>query len=165
MALPRPYPFAHKEDRTQLIAALPFRFSWGDRGLTWAIRVAAPLGMIERGRVCIGNKHRGGAAAEYFAELDVSLEETAICVADGTGGIVREARHAKAAIGAMPNKTDRNDVRDIAQIMRIGWYRAVHVKSPPCRSWRALLTARRMQLNKSVVMSRTAFGRCCARSG
>ena len=32
--------------------------------------------------------------------------------------------------------------------MRTGWYRAVHVKSPPCRSWRALLTARRMLLNK-----------------
>jgi transposase len=32
--------------------------------------------------------------------------------------------------------------------MRTGWYRAVHVKSPSCRSWRALLTARRMVLNK-----------------
>jgi transposase len=32
--------------------------------------------------------------------------------------------------------------------MRTGWYRAVHVKSPPFRSWRALLTARRMVLNK-----------------
>src|SRR6476469_5354620 len=49
---------------------------------------------------------------------------------------------------AMPNKTDRNDARGIAQIMRTGWYRAVHVKSPTCRSWRALLTARRMVLNK-----------------
>jgi transposase len=32
--------------------------------------------------------------------------------------------------------------------MRTGWYRAVHVKNPSCRSWRALLTARRMVLNK-----------------
>jgi len=48
----------------------------------------------------------------------------------------------------MPNKTDRNDARGIAQIMRTGWYCAVHVKSPACRSWRALLTARRMVLNK-----------------
>jgi transposase len=51
-------------------------------------------------------------------------------------------------MGAMPNKTDRNDARGIAQIMRTGWYRAVHVKSQACRSWRALLTARRMVLNK-----------------
>lgn len=135
---------------------------------------------------------------EYFAGLDVSLEETAICIVDETGRIVREARaasepealvaffgacgvtlkrvgleacslsawlhaglteaglpaiciearQAKAAMGAMPNKTDRNDARGIAQIMRTGWYRAVHVKSPSCRSWRALLTARRMVLNK-----------------
>ena len=59
-----------------------------------------------------------------------------------------EARQAKAAMSAMPNKTDRNDARGIAQIMRTGWYRAVHVKSPACRSWRALLTARRLVLNK-----------------
>jgi transposase len=51
-------------------------------------------------------------------------------------------------MGAMPNKTDRNDARGLAQIMRTGWYRAVHVKSPACRSWRALLTAQRMVLNK-----------------
>ena len=135
---------------------------------------------------------------KHFAGLDVSLEETAICVVDEAGGIVREARlpsepealvaffrglglvmdrigleacslaawlhegltaaglpavcletrRAKAAMGAMPNKTDRNDARGIAQIVRTGWYRAVHVKSPACRSWRALLAARRLVLNK-----------------
>jgi transposase len=51
-------------------------------------------------------------------------------------------------MGAMPNKTDRNDARGLAQIIRTGWYRAVHVKTPTCRSWRALLTARRLVLNK-----------------
>ena len=51
-------------------------------------------------------------------------------------------------MGAMPNKTDRNDARGIAQIVRTGWFRAVHVKSPACRSWRALLAARRLVLNK-----------------
>jgi len=50
--------------------------------------------MIERGPVWIGHKHRGGAAVRYFAGLDVSLEETAICVVDEAGGIVREARVA-----------------------------------------------------------------------
>ena len=68
--------------------------------------------------------------------------------AAGIAAICIEARQAKAAMGAMPNKTDRNDARGIAQIMLTGWYRAVHVKSPSCRSWRALLTARRMVLNK-----------------
>jgi transposase len=132
------------------------------------------------------------------AGLDVSLEETAVCVVDEAGRIVKEAgvpsepaalvgffralgltverigleacslaawlheglvaaglpavcietRHAKAAMSAMPNKTDRNDARAIAQIIRTGWFRAVHVKSAASRSWRALLTARRMLLNK-----------------
>lgn len=36
------------------------------------------------------HKHRKGAAMKYFAGLDVSLEEPAICVVDETGGIVRE---------------------------------------------------------------------------
>ena len=68
--------------------------------------------------------------------------------AEGIPAICIEARQAKAAMAAMPNKTDRNDARGIAQIMRTGWFRPVHVKSPSCRSWRALLTARRALLNK-----------------
>jgi transposase len=68
--------------------------------------------------------------------------------AAGLPAVCVETRRAKAAMGAMPNKTDRNDARGIAQIVRTGWYRAVHVKSPACRSWRALLAARRLVLNK-----------------
>jgi transposase len=41
--------------------------------------------------VCIGHNIQG-AAVGYFAGLDVSLEETAICIADDTGQIMREAR-------------------------------------------------------------------------
>src|SRR3546814_3884204 len=41
----------------------------------------------------IGSSHRRAAMTKY-AGLDVSLEETAICIVDETGGIVREARVA-----------------------------------------------------------------------
>jgi transposase len=51
-------------------------------------------------------------------------------------------------MGAMPNKTDRNDARALAQIMRIGWFRKVHVKSASCRAWRSLLVTRRTVLNE-----------------
>jgi transposase len=51
-------------------------------------------------------------------------------------------------MGAMPNKTGRDDARAIAQIMRTGWFRAVHVKTSACRSWRSLLVARRTVLNE-----------------
>src|SRR3954464_4928311 len=135
---------------------------------------------------------------KYFAGLDVSREETAICVVDETGRIIKEmraaseppalivaltglglplerigleacslaawlhdelraaglaaicieTRQANAAMRTMPNKTDRNDARALAQIMRTGWYRQVHVKSRQSRLWRSLLVARRTVLNE-----------------
>jgi transposase len=59
-----------------------------------------------------------------------------------------ETRHLKAAIGAMRVKTDRNDARAIAQVMRVGWYRAVHVKTPEAQEQVALVTARKLLVNK-----------------
>ena len=135
---------------------------------------------------------------KYYAGLDVSLEETAICVVDEGGVIVKElramsepealisalaatglaldrigleacsltawlhdglgaaglpaicieTRQANAAMKTMPNKTDRNDARALAQIMRTGWFRQVHVKSRDCRLLRSLLVARRTVLNE-----------------
>ena len=40
------------------------------------------------------------------------------------------------------NKTDQNDAEGLAQIMRTGWYRPMHVKSLDARRARALLGAR-----------------------
>ncbi len=40
-----------------------------------------------------------------------------------------DARHASAALKMQMNKTDQNDAEGLAQIMRTGWYRPVHVKS------------------------------------
>jgi transposase len=134
----------------------------------------------------------------YFGGLDVSLEETSICIVDETGLTVKElraasdpkalivalqgtslalerigleacsltawlydgltgaglpaicieTRQANAAMKTMPNKTDRNDARALAQIMRTGWFRQVHVKSRQSRLWRSLLVARRTILNE-----------------
>ena len=130
---------------------------------------------------------------EYFAAIDVSLELSSLCVVDGTGRIVREAkvasepdalvrylresglvltrvgleagplsqwlhaglieagfeavlletRHVKAALGAMTMKTDRNDARGMAQMIRMGWFRPVHAKTVPAQEIRALLVARK----------------------
>lgn len=66
----------------------------------------------------------------------------------GLPAICIETRQANAALKTMPNKTDRNDARALAQIMRTGWYRQVHVKSRQCRLWRSLLVARRTVLNE-----------------
>ena len=40
-----------------------------------------------------------------------------------------ETRHMQAVLKAQINKTDRNDARGIAQMMRAGLYRPVHVKT------------------------------------
>ena len=53
-----------------------------------------------------------------------------------------DARHARAALKMQINKTDQNDAEGLAQIMRTGWYRSVHVKSFDSHRARALLGAR-----------------------
>jgi transposase len=70
-----------------------------------------------------------------------------LCAAD-LPAICIETRHANATMRTMPEKTDRNDARALAQIMRTGWYRQVHVKSRPSRLCRWLLVSRRAVLNQ-----------------
>ncbi len=53
-----------------------------------------------------------------------------------------DANHARAALKMQINKTDQNDAEGLAQIVRTGWYRAVHVKSFDSHRARALLGAR-----------------------
>jgi transposase len=53
-----------------------------------------------------------------------------------------DARNARAALKMQLNKTDQNDAEGLAQIMRTGWYRSVHVKSLEAYRARALLGAR-----------------------
>jgi transposase len=61
-----------------------------------------------------------------------------------------ETRHVRDAFKAMPVKTDRKDARGIAQLMRLGWFRSVHCKSPSAQEVRALLTARKLVQSKLV---------------
>lgn len=56
-----------------------------------------------------------------------------------------ETRHVRDAFKSMPVKSDRNDARGIAQLMRLGWFRPVHCKSIEAQETRAILTARKYQ--------------------
>jgi transposase len=60
----------------------------------------------------------------------------------GLNVVCLDARHASAALKMQMNKTDQNDAEGLAQIMRTGWYRSVHVKSLDAHRTRALLGAR-----------------------
>jgi len=59
-----------------------------------------------------------------------------------------ETRHVHDAFKTMPVKSDRNDARGIAQLMRLGWFRPVHCKSLAAQELRAVLTARKLVQSK-----------------
>ena len=61
-----------------------------------------------------------------------------------------ETRHVRAAFKTMPVKTDRNDARRIAELMRIGWFRPVHCKSLAAQEIRTQLTARKLVQSKLI---------------
>jgi len=129
---------------------------------------------------------------QQYVGLDVSMEDTSMCVLNQAGDVVFEdkvptrpaaiarvlrrqapeairiafetgslsnwlwhelkalgfpvlcldARHAKAALSARMNKSDRNDARGLAEMARMGWYREAKVKSMESRHVRATLAAR-----------------------
>ena len=63
-----------------------------------------------------------------------------------------ETRHMKAMLKAQINKTDRNDARGIAQMMRAGLYRPVHVKTLRSQKLRMLLTHRKLLQSNAVAI-------------
>lgn len=144
----------------------------------------------------------------HYAGIDVSLECSSVCVVDGSGKILREAkvasepaaligwfgslglpldrigleagplsqwlyaamregglavelletRHVRDAFKAMSVKTDRNDARNIAQLMRLGWFRPVHCKSIGAQEARAMLSARKLLQSKLLDLQNSLRG-------
>src|SRR5262252_2428805 len=70
----------------------------------------------------------------------------------GLPAICVETRHMRAALKAQINKTDRNDARGIAQMMRAGLYRPVHVKTLRSQKLRMLLTHRKLLQSKAIAL-------------
>jgi transposase len=159
--------------------------------------------------VVTGLKHqKEKRSMEHFAGLDVSVNETSVCIVDDTGRIVREVkvgsepetllavlktgayrfkrigleagplsqwlysalaeaglpaicvetRHMRAALQAQINKTDRNDARGIAQMMRAGLFRPVHVKTIRSQKLRMLLTHRKLLQSKAIAIENDLRG-------
>jgi len=142
---------------------------------------------------------------KYFAGLDVSMEETSVCIVDQDGAVVREGRAAsdpaalndylgatglrfeRVGFESEPSsawlykglsaaglpvicmdarhtsapqnvKTDRNDARGIAQIVRTGWYRLAHVRSEESQRRRVLLTSRKTLLEQRIELENQIRG-------
>lgn len=64
--------------------------------------------------------------------------------------IVVEARQMRSSLYAQRNRTDRNDARGIAHVMRMGWFRAVHVKSLEAQRLHLLFANRRLLKRKLI---------------
>jgi transposase len=94
-------------------------------------------------------RHRGRRVEHVGLETgSLSQWLHAGLVEEGFRVTVMEARHVRAAFAAMRVKTDRNDARGIAQLVRLGWFKAVHVKAPSAQETRALLNGRQFLVDK-----------------
>lgn len=139
-------------------------------------------------------------AQEYYVGCDVSDKETALCIIDNDGDIIKETmvpsepeeisaylesthfkferigleasnlsiwlcrvlseagypvicietHKASAFLAAQKMKTDRNDARGIAQMMRCSLYSAVHIKSDESQRCKLLLNNRRFLVEQRV---------------
>ena len=69
-----------------------------------------------------------------------------------------ETRHMRAVLKAQINKTDRNDARGMAQMMRAGLYRPVHVKTIRSQKLRMLLTHRKLLQSKAIAIDNDLRG-------
>jgi transposase len=69
-----------------------------------------------------------------------------------------ETRHMRAVLKAQVNKTDRNDARGLAQMMRVGLYRPVHVKTLRSQKLRMLLTHRKLLQSKAIAVDNDLRG-------
>src|SRR5271167_2200855 len=69
-----------------------------------------------------------------------------------------ETRHMRAVLKAQINKTDRNDARGMAQMMRAGLYRPVHVKTLHSQKLRMLLTHRKLLQSKAIAIDNDLRG-------
>jgi transposase len=72
--------------------------------------------------------------------------------------VCMEARQVNAALSAMRNKTDKNDARGIAQVLRTGWFSPVHMKSREAHGQRALLSTRKALLKKTMDLANEVRG-------
>src|SRR5882757_7022899 len=69
-----------------------------------------------------------------------------------------ETRHMRAVLQAQINKTDRNDARGMARMMRAGLYRPVHVKTLRSQKLRMLLTHRKLLQSKAIAIENDLRG-------
>src|SRR5260370_2833342 len=90
----------------------------------------------------------GSLSQRLFSAL-AEAELPVVCV---------EIRHMQAVLKAQINKTDRNDARETAEMIRVGPYRPVHVKTLRSQKLRMLLTHRKLLQSKAIAIENDLRG-------
>ena len=90
-----------------------------------------------------------GPLSQWLCSALAEAELPVVCV---------ETRHMQAVLKAQINKTDRNDARGMAQMMRVGLYRPVHVKTLRSQKLRMLLTHRQLLQSKAIAIENDLRG-------
>src|ERR1700686_5040738 len=90
-----------------------------------------------------------GPLSQWLYSALAEAELPVVCV---------ETRHMQAVLKAQINKTDRNDARGMAQMMRVGLYRPVHVKTLRSQKLRMLLTHRKLLQSKAIAIENDLRG-------
>jgi len=90
-----------------------------------------------------------GPLSQWLFSALAEAELPVVCV---------ETRHIQAVLKAQINKTDRNDARGIAQMMRVGLYRPVRVKTLRSQKLRMLLTHRKLLQSKAIAIENDLRG-------
>lgn len=120
--------------------------------VVWEGRVAGePDAVLDSLRTWVDRVSRigleAGPTSEWIAGRLLEAGLPVVCL---------ETRHVKAALSAMTVKTDRNDARGIAQIVRSGWFKVVHLKSASSQRLRTLAAARKVMV-RSVTAAEQAL--------
>lgn len=133
-------------------------FAGLDVSLEWtSVCVVDEVGQIVREAKVLSEPD---ALVAFFAELDARV--TRICLEAGPLSqwlhdglaeaglpvVCAETRQLKAVLSATVNKSDRNDARGIAQMLRVNMIRPVHVKTVSSQEKRMLLTNRKFMLKQ-----------------
>lgn len=90
-----------------------------------------------------------GALSEWLCDKLREEQLPVVCL---------DARIAHAALSGQLNKTDRNDARGLARLVRMGWYREVRIKSTLARHIRGLLASRGMLIATRVNLENQVRG-------
>jgi transposase len=102
------------------------------------VAIARALAPYKRVLAKVG--HESGAKASWLHQELMRRRYPVVCM---------DARTVHGALSTQRNKTDKNDARGLAQVLRNGWYTTAYVRGADSFRLRTLLSCRRQLVRKA----------------